>query len=368
MASLEVYDTNPQPSASQQEKVAELGRKLVEKSVEHRENVEKAEKWASTFEETFLEEGQKLETKEDLRNFESKVKEDLQFGNNSALYTTAIADFIEREFQPTLVAASAIKTIQLPEQGKDSIKIPKQPDLQVASTVADDGTLTDDSADYTQLKIQTDFIGLGTPITIELLRNANIDVLEDQLRQIVNAIENKVDQDIITEMEAASTKGDATYGDNSNYNYLGSGTFVDDTGGYDAVIKSYYDMRANNANPDMFIASPEFMGRLATNDKMSDALAFGTVSASGDEANVVPAIQAILGKPAVVADQMTATRGHWVDSERLGYLVEKTGVETMDQQLDGKAAFEVKALKGFGVGITKPQAVFSIIEDTAEPA
>lgn len=365
MARLETYgNSQPTPSASSQERVTEMGRKLIEKSIQNREMSETAESFAKHFEERFLEDGQQLKTTEDLENLESKVQENLQFSNNSALYTTAITDFIEREFEPTLVGMDVIKRIQLTEQGKDSIKVPKQPDLQVAADVSADGTLTDDSADYTQTTIQTDFIGLVTPMTIELLRNANVDLMEDQLRQITNALERKVDADVTTEMENAATKGDATYGDNSNYNYLGTGN----TASYNAVVTAYYDMRANNADPDMFICSPEFASNLFTEADMKDAVAFGTVSAGGNDANVVPAVQSILGFPVMIADQMSADYGLWVDSTRLGYLVEKTGIETMDQQLDGKAAFEVKAIKGFGVEITKPQAVYSVIEDTDEPA
>jgi len=362
---LETYGTSsPGISPGNQEKVTEMGRKLIEKSIENREQSETAENFASMFEEKFLGDGQKLKTSEDLQDLESKVQEDLQFGNNGALYTTAITDFIEREFEPTLVALDVIKRIQLTEAGKDSIKVPKQPDLQVASAISADGTLTDDSADYTQTTIQTDFIGLVTPMTIELLRNANVDLMEDQLRQITNAIERKVDADIITEMENASTKNDGTYGSNGNFNYLGTGN----TATYDSVVTAYYDMRANNANPDVFVAAPEFASNLFTEADMKDAVAFGTVSSSGNEASVIPAVQSILGFPVIISDQMSAGRGHWVDTDRLGYFVEKTGIETMDQQLDGKAAFEVKAIKGYGVEITKPQAVYSVIEDTDEPA
>lgn len=366
MARLETYETNPNPNPSSQTQLAEAARKTFKKAVEQRDTNETANKLAEHFEETCLEEEDKgsIKSTEDLNEVANTVTEDLQFGTNSALYTTAIADFIEREFQPTLLDAGVINRIQLPEQGKDSIKIPKQPDLQTAATVASDGTLTDDSTDYGQLEISTDFVGLVSQMTVELLRNANVDLMEDQLRQITNAIERKVDADIIAEIEAASTKGDAEYGDNSNYNYLGVGNEAT----YDSVVTAFYDAHANNANPDMFVASPEFLRSLFTNADMKDAVAFGTVSQSGDSANVVPQVQSILGFPVMLADQMSATRGHWIDSDRLGYLVEKTGVETMDQQLDGKAAFEVKAVKGYGVGVTKPQAVFSVIEDTDEPA
>jgi len=361
---IETYSGAPATGPSNQEKVTEMGRKLIEKSIQQRDKSETAEMFASQFEEKFLEDGAKLQTSEDLENLESKVQEDLQFGNNSALYTTAITDFIEREFEPQLVALDVIKRIQLTERGKDSIKVPKQPDLQVASDVSNDGTLTDDTADYSQTTIQTDFVGLVSQMTVELLRNANVDLMEDQLRQITNAIERKVDSDIITEMEKASTKNDGTYGSNNNFNYLGSGT----TASYNAVVEAYYDMRANNANPDVFVASPEFASNLFTEADMKNAVAFGTVSASGNDANVIPQAQRILDSPVIVSDQMSQDRGHWVDTDRLGYFVEKTGIETMDQQLDGKAAFEVKAVKGFGVEITKPQAVYSVIEETDEPA
>jgi len=362
---LEHYESMPSPGQGQQEKISELGRKMVEDAAEKRGKSEAADKVLEHFENEVLN-PQKVEesvgeagitSKEDFQT----VTEDLQFGNNSALYSTQIADFIEREFRPRLVAEGIIKTINV-NQGYDSIKVPKQPDLQNASTVADDGTLTDDSADYTSLTISTDFIGLRSTMTVELLRQANVDLLEDQLRQISFAISKKVDADIIAEMDAATTPTNGTYGDNSNYLYLGTGNDVT----YDDMVTAYYDMVANNAEPAMFLCSPNFAKELFNDADVKDAVAFGT-QPSGEDADVVPRIQSFLGKPVMVSSQVGAERGYWIDRERIGYLVNKTGIETMDQQLDNKAAFEVKAVKGFGVGITKPQALYKIEQQADTP-
>lgn len=353
--------SRPSVNPKNQEGVARMGRVLLEETAEKRERSETADKFVKTVEETVGADTGTITSKEDVEQLESTVQEDLQFGNNAALYTTAIADFIEREFRPSLLEAGVINELEV-DQGRDSIKIPIQPDLQTAADVADDGTLTDDSDDYESLTIQTDFVGLGSTVTVELLRNAVVDLLEDQLRQITNAIERKVDADVISALEDVSAK-DGSRGDNNNYNYLGSGN----TATYDAVVGAFYDARANNANPDAFVASPEFLKNLFTETDMKDAVAFGTVSDTGVEASAIPQVQQILGRPVLMADQMSANRGHWIDTDRVGYLVQNTGIETMDQQLDNKAAFEVKAVKGFGVGITKPQAVYSVIEDTDEP-
>jgi len=356
--------TAPSPSPSQQENLRRFGEKMIEDAIEKRSHSETADRFLSTIEEKMLQDDKTL-NKETFKavkeDFDNTVKEDLQFGNNSALYTTAIADFIEQEFEPDLVAVDAINTLTL-GQGRDSIKIPKQPDLQVASTIANDGTLTDDSADYTETTIQTDFIGLRSTMTVELLRNANIDLMEDQLRQISDALERKVDADIITEIKKASTKNDATYGSNNNFEYLGTGNTIT----YEAVVDAFYGMIENNADPDMLLMSPEVAGNLFNDTDVKDAVAFGTVS-GGDQADIAPQMQSFLGMPVIISSQVGADRAYWLDTDRLGYLVEKTGIETMDQQLDNKAAFEVKAFRGFGVEVTKPQAVYSIIEDAAEP-
>jgi len=352
------YESNPSPNREQKTRIEKMGKILVEQAAEQGRETEVKQHFEESFDVEVQGSGDVKSVEEQLRS-----REDLQFGNNSSLYTTAITDFIEREFQPRLVAEGAIKTLTI-GQGRDSIKVPKQPDLQTASTVANDGTLTNDSEDYTDKTIQTDFIGLRSTVTSELLRNANVDLLEDQLRQIAFAISKKVDSDIITEIQKASTKNDGEYGSNNNFLYTGSTNTVS----YDDMVTAYYEAIANNANPDMFLCSPTFAQNLAQDADVKDAVAFGTVP-SGEDADAVPRIQSFLGKRIVVSSQVGADRGYWIDGDRLGYLVNKEGgMETMDQQLDNKAAFEVKAIRGFGVGITKPQAVYSIIQNTDEPA
>ncbi len=358
---IESYESQPSFGQGQKEKVQEMGREMLKDAIEKRGRSEAADNVLEHFEDEVLDGDVELKTQEDLEDLENKVQEDLQYGNNAALYSTQIADFIEREFRPRLVAEGVIKTLNV-DEGYDSIKVPKQPDLQIASTVSNDGTLTDDSTDYTSLTIDTDFIGLRSTVTMELLRQANVDLLEDQLRQISFAISKKVDADIIAEMDKATTPTDSTYGDNTNYTYLGTGNEVS----YDDMVGAFYDMVSNNADPALFLCSPEFAANLFQDADVKDAVAFGT-QPSGEDADVVPRIQSFMGKPVMVSSQVDADRGYWVDRERIGYLVNKTGIETMDQQLDNKAAFEVKAVKGFGVGITKPQALYKIEEDADTP-
>lgn len=368
------FEGSPGWSASNTTHLPRMGRMMLEDAVKKRQRgstSDSAERVLEHFESEFLNkeavethiDKQNIQTTNDLKKLEEAVvqSEDLQFGNNSALYTTQIADFIEREFRPRLVAADVIRTTEV-GQGYDSLKVPKQPDLQVASTIADDGTLTDDSADYGSLTINTDFIGLRSKVTMELLKNATVDLLEDQLRQITFALQRKVDSDIITEIQKASTKNDGTYGSNNNFLYLGNGNNVT----YDDMVDAYYAAVANNANPDMFLCSPDFAANLAEDSDMKEAVAFGTTR-QGEEADTVPRIQSFMGKPLMVSSQVGSNRGYWLDTDRLGWLVNKSGIETMDQQLDNQAAFEVKAARGFGVGITRPQSVYSVIEQTAEP-
>jgi len=359
MARLETYNSRPTARAGSQELVSSAFRTALEDAVEKRGKSESADRMLEHIEDLT---GQEIESKEDLHELDKTVQEDLQFGNNSALYTTAITDFIEQEFEPSLVAIDAINRLTL-QNGQDSIKVPKQPDLQVASTVANDGTLTDDSTDYDQKTIQTAFVGLTSLMTSELLENANIDLMEDQLRQIANAVERKVDADIIAEINKASTKNDGEYGTNNNFRYLGTGEDIT----YDDVIEAYFSAVSNNAEPDMLLMNPDVAGNLHTDADTKDAVAFGTVNV-GDGNQVADQVQQFLGFPVMISSQVGAERAYWIDTDRLGYLVEQTGIQTMDQQVDGKAAFEVKAIKGFGVGITKPQAVYSIIEQTDEPA
>ena len=333
-----------------QDLVEQLGKKLVEGAIKHNPS----DKHAKQLKEKLADKG--ITTVEDLRNVET-AKEDLQFGDNSVLYTTAVASFVEKELRSELVSMDVIKTLTVPD-GADSIKIPKGNNLAAASAVSDDGSISDGSDDYGTEKIQTDLYGQRTVFTHELLDVTNIDVMADQLEEIGRSIALKQDDVIQAELQDV-TDPTGTYGDNSNYDYLSDGTNIS----YDDLIAAIHDAKANNANPTDIIAGPGIMSDLEQDDKFADAAQY----ASTPDGDFVPKVMTFRDLRIHESSNVAADSLFIVDRNKLGYFAEGDGVQTWDSRINGKAAFEVLGVKRFGIAIQRPKAVYGIHQDEDEP-
>ncbi len=279
--------------------------------------------------------------------------------DDADLYTDIMADFIELAYEPKLIAEGIIKQINLPMYaGADSIKIPIESRL-TSDDVSADGSVTERDTGYTEITIEPDWKGLKTTISEKLLRKGAVDLIGHRLGQIGRAISRGVDEDILEEMGKACTKDDATYGDNSNYNYLTTSSHMS----FDAVIDSIAEHRKLYAEPTWLIISPTQWNHLMKDSDMKSAQAYGTTTGNVYEIQQFGALRIFVSNN-LDDDGPDAML---VDSEEVGYFVDQTDIETWDGRPVGKIATEVIGAKCYGVGIAKPTAVFGIFADTDEP-
>lgn len=323
-----------------------LGKEFVERSF--RDEVDSywcAEKYATNF--------------DNLLSKRGYSREDLKKADNTALYTTVIASFIEKALRPTLVAEGVIKKVGLNLRGADSIKIPKGEAL-TATSVGTDGAVGASEVDYGSLTITVDWIGALTTIVHQLLQVSAFDLVADKLEEIGFAIAKKIDTDLVAEILAATTKDDSTYGDNGNYYYLGSSTYID----YDKLVTGMTNFEANEGTPTHLIVHPTDKARILQDADVSSALTFGTTP-SGE---ILPQVRTIFDMKLLTTTQQTAGKITMVQADKLGYYIDASPVETWDGRIPNKIAFEVIGAKCYGVGIPRPKYAYTIHQNADEPS
>ena len=173
--------------------------------------------------------------------------EDLTSDNNTSLYTTVVADFIERKLRPDLVALNVVKRLRIDNRGTSSIKIPVS-ELITAADLPDSGTVTYATGnDYTNAVVTLGWRYASSRITMELIEQANVDLIQDQLVELGFALSRKIDSDIIAAHVTATPTNDA----NTNYTALGGTTDIS----YDGLIDGLRDAAINNAQVDTVLLS-----------------------------------------------------------------------------------------------------------------
>lgn len=287
------------------------------------------------------------------------TREDLQKADSTSLYTTVIAGFIEKALRPELIAEGVVKKLGLNLHGADSIKVPLGEAL-TAVAVGADGTVTASDIDYGGKSITVDWIGARTTIVHQLLQVSAFDLIADKLEEIGFAIGKKIDLDILAELHKATTKGDAEYGDNSNYSYLGATTYVS----YDSLVDAMTAFEANYGKPTHLIVTPTDKARIFKDDDIISCLAFGTTP-SGE---ILPQVRTLFDMKLITSNQQTADALTMVQADKLGYYVDASPVESWDARLPNKIAFEVIGAKCYGVGIPRPKYAYTIHQNEAEPA
>jgi len=294
---------------------------------------------------------------EDLVEKADEYKEDEAFADDTALYSTLQADMIEEALEPQLLAQDAIRSMDFNlGQGFDSIQIPTGNQL-TAVDLNNDGTLSEDTTQYDSVQVNIGWVGVRTTFSHQIVEKAAVDLLAFRLEQAGRAIARRVDADILEQIEKAGTKGDADYGDNSNYEYTGGSD-----ASYNNVINAIQTGIENDAMLDMAIAAPDVWGSLHRDADVKDVLAF-TATAEGDFSMV----QNFGPLRLMTTAQVTADKALLVDSDRTAMFVDASPVETFDGRVSEAAQFEILAVKGYGVKILQPQSVV-VLHEASEPA
>jgi len=316
------------------EGVRELGKIAVE-------SMEKSGKWAKVMEKAGV-------SKEALAKETINVTE-------TDLFETAIAGFIEKKLRPQLVAENVIKTINnFDTKGQNAIKVPLRSALISASDLPDDGDVSYDSGSYGSTTITLAYIYAANKLTHEITKFANVDLIAEELGEIGSAIGRKVDSDIISAMQTATTTP------NGNLTQLGSGTYVD----YDALVDGINSAKENYAQTDTLLISPETEARIMKLDEFSGGSNLVGASAfKGGDTEYFPYAKTILNHRVVTSNQVDDDDIYLVDTERNGYLIKAGSVETFDSRVSGALAYEIIGALNVGVGIVQPKAIYRIEED-----
>ncbi len=287
---------------------------------------------------------------ENLTHFGNLAKEDLTSDNNTGLYTTIVADFVERALRPTLVAEGAIKRIRISNRGTSAIKIPVST-LVTASALPDSGAVTyASSVNYTSQTVTLGWVYAAQKITMELIEQGNVDLIQDQLIELGDAISRKIDSDIIAAIDAAISVG-------TNGTNLGASTVIS----YGGFVAGLADAMDNYIMPDVIITNPTTWKNLMVDTDVKSALHFNSVTAG----TVFPLVNTFMGMKLIVSQQVGANNFYFVDSTRCGYYVEASEVKVFNDRVSGSLAQEVIAAKNYGVGIVIPNSVYRLKENTA---
>ena len=280
----------------------------------------------------------------------NSLKEDLLSDTNTGLYTTVIADFVERALRPKLLAEGVIKRIRVNNRGASAIKIPIST-LATAALLPDSGAVTfPNSVDYTSQTVTFTWVYAAQKITMELIEQANVDLIQDQLFELGDAIARKIDTDIVAALAASITE-------TVNGINLGLATFVT----YASFVAGIAAANSLNAMPDVVLTNWTTWSKLVSDTDVKAALGFNSVTAG----TVFPMVQQLFGLKLLVSNQVGADHLYFIDTARTGYFVEVSDVKVFNDRSSGSLAQEVIAAKNYGVAIIQPNSVYRITEDTA---
>ncbi len=326
----------------QDQTVEKLGRELVKGYTE----IAKDETYLSNAHkkriEDFFQSFGALDENEGLDNLNT---EDLTFPSNSALYTTVVRAVVERAFRPVLVAGEVIKTISVNPSGLNKLQIPINA-LRTASDLPDNGELSDPSNDnYSESEISMGWIYAYEVITLQIIRQGIIDIVQDQMFELGDALSRKVDKDILEAFE------DACPTDNSNSNYSDVGSMD-----YDALVDGIFGMRSNLANADAIVTTPTVWRDFLKTSDVKNTYRFSTV----DAGSIFPRVLDFFGVRVYLTTNANKGNLFLVDSTKCGYLIEGSGIEMLDGRKSATVNWEVIALKLYGVKVVKPKSVYRL--------
>lgn len=269
----------------------------------------------------------------------------IEQGNGSELYVTAIADFVEDALRPDLIAMDVMNTISLDMSGQDSLKIPVDELMSMASDLPDDGSLPTEETEWDSTTLTVSWVAHRTEFTQQLLEVAPVDLLTRRLERLAWGIERKINSDVISSLSDATPSDE----ENDNYNSISGDVAFDD------LIDLIGDHRDLYARPDTILISNKQWKALMKDSDMKDALAFST-SPQGD----IKMVQNFGDLKIIPNSEIGDNDIYLVDSQECGYFLDGTPVRTFDGRIGETVNHEVAAIKGYDVGVVRPHAVYRL--------
>lgn len=342
--------TEELPLASNNEQVSKIGKALLENYTKQaKEGSFLSRKHKKTVDEFFKSSGLGIESADEVKEKfqdENMSQEDLTFPNNPALYTTVVRGIVERAFRPQLVMNDLIKTISVNPQGMQDLQVPVST-LRTAQSLPSSGDLSaPNNSDYTSVKISLDWIYSYEVVTLQLIRQGIVDIIQDQMFELGDALSRKVDSDIISAIESATPNNN----NNSNYkSYNGSLTYA-------RLVESIFDHQSNEAQTDALVTTPTVWGEFMQDSDVITALGYN----STEKGDLFPRIINFHGIKVMLTTQASKNNVYLLDTNRTAYYVEGSGIEMLDGRQSESVNQELIGLKLFGVSIVQSDAVYRI--------
>lgn len=288
----------------------------------------------------------KIAQKEEFKNI---TREDLAMSGNTVLYTTAVNSFIDQKLRANLIADQVLKKIDLTnDKGINSVKIPINA-IPTATALTENTDISYGSNNYTNKTLTAGWVGAAQKFSRELLKASNFDIMKDQLGLIGYAIANKMNADIITELQTSAPNTDA------NNNYLATGG-ASTRISYDKFVDGIEKAENNNAHPDVMLMNPTDWAALMKDSDFKNALAFATTPAG----STMPQVQDAAGLKIMKSSIVTSGNTYLIDTKAAGYFADFSNVETYDGRIPDQISFEVIGAKAYAVGISQPESYVRI--------
>ena len=283
-----------------------------------------------------------------------RMKEDINTGNASALYITALSSVIRAAVEPNMIAKELLQlnTDLMNGGGKGAIKLPKEKRV-TAATLGEGGNVVYTGEGYESITVSPTKKAAASKITWEMVKRGMISMITAEAARVGKAIARKVDSDILSGIEAITIAG------NSNRVVTGGATTRISYAKLIDTIATVEAYDVGGFKVTHIIVHPNDYAALMKDTDFKEALKYSpVVSGSGESHSVgiMPMIEYFRGIKVISTAQVTDGKTLCVDANELGTFVQESDLEVCDGRIPGSVDTEIIALMSYGMGIQNTRA------------
>ncbi len=293
----------------------------------------------------------------------TRFREDINTGNSSALYITALASVIRAAVEPNMVGLELLQhnTDLMNGGGKGAIKLPKERRV-TAAEIGEGGSVIYTGEGYESITVSPTKKVAASKITWEMVKRGMVSMITAEAARVGKALARKIDSDIIGGIEAICTAANsnrtATGGASTRVSY---NNLIDAR----ALVEGF---EVGGFQATHLIVHPDDYAALCKDTDFKQALNRATVvSGSGAQssANIFPMVEYFGPQKIVRTAQVTSGTTLFVDSSHLGTFVQESDVEVIDGRISGSVDTEVIAVVSYGLGIQNVRAAASVVQSAS---
>lgn len=298
--------------------------------------------------------------KSDLRLKESstggfyRFREDVDTGNSSALYITALASVIRAAVEPNMIGLELLQlnTDLMNGGGKGAIKLPKEKRI-TAAEIGEGGVVTYTGEGYESITVEPTKKIAASKITWEMVKRGMVSMITAEAARVGKALARKVDSDILTGIVAVCTSANGNRVVTGGASTRASYNKLIDTR---AKIEGY---EVGGFKATHLILHADDYAALCKDTDFKEALVRAPVvqgSAGEPTVGVFPQLEYFGPQKIIQTNQITSGTTLFVDATELGTFVQETDVEVVDGRISGTVDTEVIAVQSYGIGIQNVRA------------